>query len=95
MVTWGPYNSDIKYSNWPWRIPSLLQGVLPLLQLVLAVLGPESPRWLISKGKMARVLDFFVQYRGDCDKSLRLVQLQIAGILATLEEKSQNQAQWA
>lgn len=95
VVTWGPYNSDLKYNNWSWRIPSLLQSFFPVIQLVLAVLGPESPRWLISKGKLDKALDFFSKYHGDGDPSSALVQFQMAEISATIEaEKLQKQSRW-
>lgn len=96
VVTWGPYNSDLKYNNWSWRIPSLLQSFFPAIQLVLAFLGPESPRWLISKGKMDKALDFFAKYHGDGDPSSPLVQFQMAEISVTIEaEKLQRQSRWA
>lgn len=96
MVTWGPYNTDMKYNNWSWRIPSLLQCAMPAVQILLAILGPESPRWLISKGKMDKALDFFAKYHGDGDPSARLVQFQMAEISATIEaEKIQKQSRWA
>lgn len=95
MVTWGPYNSDLKNNNWAWRIPSLLQLVLPAIQLGLAIFGPESPRWLISKGKMEKALNFFSKYHGDGDASSQLVQFQMAEIAATIEaEKLQKQSRW-
>lgn len=51
LVTWGPYHSSMKYNNWSWRIPSILQCFFPAVQLVFAFFGPESPRWLINKGR--------------------------------------------
>lgn len=95
LVTWGPYNSSMKYNNWSWRIPSLIQAVLPAVQVVLAVLGPESPRWLISKGKTEAALAFFSKYHGDGDPASPLVQFQMAEISATIEaEKVQKQTRW-
>jgi hypothetical protein len=96
LVTWGPYNSSLKDNNWSWRIPSLLQAAFPVVQLLLAIIGPESPRWQISKGKMDKALDFFAKYHGNGDPSSQLVQFQMAEISATIEaEKIQRQSRWA
>jgi sugar porter (SP) family MFS transporter len=97
LVTWGPYNSPTMVkSTWSWRLPSLLQGLFPLIVCVLMVFGPESPRWLISKGRHEQALNFFTKYQGAGDPTSALVQFQMAEISATLEaEKSQKMSRWA
>ena len=35
-------------TNWGWRIPSILQVVPSLLQILFISFLPESPRWLLS-----------------------------------------------
>ena len=47
-ITFGTQGIE---SDWSWRIPSLLQMGPSLLQVFLVFLLPESPRWLISKGR--------------------------------------------
>lgn len=32
--------------DWSWRIPTLLQGAAPLVQLVFSYYLPESPRFI-------------------------------------------------
>ncbi|KAA8903625.1 hypothetical protein TRICI_005662 [Trichomonascus ciferrii] len=94
LVTWGPYQ-NMAESNWSWRLPSLLQGALPLLQLVLAILGPESPRWLVDKGKSEKAYKFFTKYHAGGDETSPLVHFQMAEVTATIEaEKIQKQSQW-
>ncbi|ANB14551.1 hexose transporter HXT13 [Sugiyamaella lignohabitans] len=85
LVTWGPYRSDLKTSNWSWRIPSLLQGFFPLLQILLAFLGPESPRYLISKGREDEARAFFTKYHAAGDSEHPVVKFQMAEITAALE----------
>ncbi|KAI0250199.1 general substrate transporter [Lactifluus subvellereus] len=49
-------------SPWSWRVPVLGQALGPLLQIFLIWFVPESPRWLISKGrdgKASRILARF------------------------------------
>ncbi|KAK9779784.1 putative Major facilitator superfamily (MFS) profile domain-containing protein [Seiridium cardinale] len=38
-------------TTWAWRLPSLLQAVPSLLSIAVLPLVPESPRWLIMKGR--------------------------------------------
>lgn len=38
-------------SSWAWRIPSALQGLPSVIQVGLIWFVPESPRWLVSKGR--------------------------------------------
>lgn len=38
-------------ASWAWRIPSLLQGLFPLLQVLVVYLLPESPRHLVRKDR--------------------------------------------
>jgi MFS family permease len=38
-------------STWAWRIPSIIQCVPSILAIIVLPFMPESPRWLISKGR--------------------------------------------
>ncbi|PWN26773.1 MFS general substrate transporter, partial [Jaminaea rosea] len=51
-VTFGTLAS-LRFNNWAWRAPCLVQAIFPLLLVagVLAVV-PESPRFLVSKGRI-------------------------------------------
>lgn len=96
LVIWAPYTSDsFKKSNWAWRLPSLLELALPLVQIVCAFFGPESPRWLIDKGREKAAREFFVKYHVNGDASHPLVVYEMAEITATIEEeKSQKLGRW-
>lgn len=52
-------------TSWSWRLPSLLQGLIPLLQLLGSFIVPESPRFLVSAGRE--------------DEGFRLLQIHHAG----------------
>ncbi|KAF8273225.1 general substrate transporter [Lactarius quietus] len=72
-------------SSWSWRVPVLIQGLGPLLQVFLIWFVPESPRWLISKGrerKAARILARF--HSVGLDERNPLVLFQIAQIRRSL-----------
>ncbi|KAK6458509.1 general substrate transporter [Scheffersomyces xylosifermentans] len=87
LVTWGPYHSSMKTNNWSWRLPSLLQCFFPAIQLVIAFFGPESPRWLISKGHEDKALAIFVKYHAGGDESSKLVAYEMAEIKTIIEQE--------
>ncbi|KAF8656222.1 hypothetical protein AX16_002658 [Volvariella volvacea WC 439] len=55
-------------SVWSWRVPSLIQALVPILQVTLVWFMPESPRYLVSKGmegQAARILAKYHASGGD------------------------------
>jgi MFS family permease len=95
LVTWAPYNGKLSTSNWGWRLPSLLQLALPLVQCIVAFFGPESPRWLIDKGRIQEAENFFATFHAAGDKNHPIVAYEMAEIAATIEEeKAQAVGSW-
>jgi MFS family permease len=45
VAAWVVYGCGFIESEWSWRLPSLLQGLLPLIQISLMWIVPESPRY--------------------------------------------------
>ncbi|KAH6891520.1 general substrate transporter [Thelonectria olida] len=97
IAAWATYGTfQMTNSSWSWRLPSLLQGVFSIVQCVLALFVPESPRWLIYKNRNKEAFNFFVKYHGDGDVNSRLARFEMAEITATLEmEKLQKRSRWA
>ncbi|KAJ6104077.1 hexose transporter protein [Penicillium sp. IBT 18751x] len=64
--------NHIHNSEWSWRVPCLLQGIPSICQLVFIWSVPESPRWLISKGRheQAKKILAYVHAQGDEDDAL-------------------------
>jgi hypothetical protein len=52
-------------STWSWRLPSLFQGLAPLAQVLLIWFVPESPRWLLSKGRNEEAMQILAYYHAD------------------------------
>ena len=91
-VTLGTFQMP---SNWGWRIPSFLQVVPSLLQILFISFLPESPRWLISKGRADEAYSVLVKYHAEGDADSELVRLEFAEIEKTLElEREQAQGSW-
>lgn len=81
-------------SSWSWKIPNLVQGFGPVL-LLSSVLVPESPRWLLKKGREERAHALLAEYHANGDMQDPLVLRQIADIKASLELETLNKsARW-
>ncbi|KAK9472185.1 general substrate transporter [Dipodascopsis tothii] len=93
VIIYGTFK--IPDTTWSWRIPSLLQAVIPTIQFVVAIWAPESPRWLISKDRHDEAFEFFVKYHGGGDRNSQLARFEMAEVSATLEaERTQKQSRW-
>ncbi|TPX13631.1 uncharacterized protein E0L32_005834 [Thyridium curvatum] len=96
IAAWVTYGTFRMTNAWSWRLPSLLQCTFSIIQAVLSLFAPESPRWLIYQGRSKEAFDIFTKYHGDGDVNSRLVKFEMAEITATLEvEKQQKMSRWA
>ncbi|KLO06400.1 hexose transporter [Schizopora paradoxa] len=85
IAAWTTFGSFKIPTSWSWRLPSLLQGLPAIIQICLVPFAPESPRWLISKGKDQQALRTLAYYHADGDENDPLVQYEYAEIKAALE----------
>jgi len=72
-------------NDWAWRLPSLLQA-LPSVAQLLGLWGvPESPRWLVNKGREAEALETLAYYHADGNKDDPLVRYEFEEIKAAIK----------
>ncbi|CAA7259439.1 unnamed protein product [Cyclocybe aegerita] len=91
-VTLGTFKMP---SNWGWRIPSLLQIVPSSLQIIFIFWLPESPRWLISRGRGDEAFDILAKYHAEGDRESEFVKAEYIQIEKTLElEKETKKVGW-
>ncbi|KAG8690683.1 hypothetical protein FRC11_009860 [Ceratobasidium sp. 423] len=81
---------------WIWRVPCALQGAFTLMQLSVLAWMPESPRWLVSKGRDNEALQILAKYHANGDVNDELVRnelLEIQNALAA-ENQLQTKSSW-
>lgn len=85
IAAWATFGSKDYTTSWGWRIPSVLQALLPLIALPGLLLAPESPRWLMSvdRHEEARKLLTDSHAGGDPD-CMALVSYEIIEIETTI-----------
>ncbi|TEA18637.1 Lactose permease [Colletotrichum sidae] len=79
-------------SDWSWRIPVVLQILLPFMALPGFLLSPESPRWLISVGRVEEATDVLAKHHAGGDRNDPLVQYQVVEIQATINAEKEASA---
>jgi sugar porter (SP) family MFS transporter len=93
VSSWVSFGTRGIGSNWSWRIPSILQGLFPIIQAFLIYLVPESPRYLISKGRNEEARRVLLEHHADGNEEVggALVDFEMSEIeLAIEEEKHAN-----
>ncbi|KXJ87554.1 lactose permease [Microdochium bolleyi] len=85
LAAWSTYGTLRIPSTWSWRIPSLLQGAIPAFQLALFWFVPESPRWLVAKGREAEARVILTKWHSAGDESSPLVDYEMTQIKETVQ----------
>ncbi|KAJ5128295.1 hexose transporter protein [Penicillium atrosanguineum] len=76
--------NHIQGSEWSWRVPCLLQGIPSICQLIFIWTVPESPRWLISKGKLEQAKQVLAYVHAQGDENDALVNAEFDEIQQTI-----------
>lgn len=88
IAAWVIYFIHGLDNSYSWRVPSYLQGLLPLIQTIGFYWVPESPRYLISKGeieKASRILRKYHTGNDYSERATKLVEFEVQEISAALE----------
>ncbi|KAK1149693.1 hypothetical protein N8T08_005246 [Aspergillus melleus] len=89
VAGWVIFASRTYASSWSWRLPSLLQVLVPLVALPGFLLAPESPRWLISVGREEEAKDILVKHHAAGDQSSALVAAEFIEITAAIRSEQE------
>jgi hypothetical protein len=75
-AAWSTFGTFKIGSSWSWRIPSILQGIPSFLQIALVLFAPESPRWLVSKGRDQEALKTLAYYHAGGNQYVKNVLIR-------------------
>ncbi|KAH8175653.1 sugar transporter domain-containing protein [Sarocladium implicatum] len=85
FAAWSTYGTFKLSGSWSWRIPSALQGALPVLQFAFFFFLPESPRWLVAHAKHEEARKVLGIYHGSGDAASPLVAFEMAEIEESIQ----------
>ncbi|KAJ5131937.1 Major facilitator superfamily domain general substrate transporter [Penicillium atrosanguineum] len=89
VAAWVVFASRDYSSSWAWRLPSLLQLLVPLVGFPGFFLAPESPRWLVSVGRDDEARAILTRYHAAGDENSPLVNYEFQEIIATIRAEQQ------
>ncbi|KAJ5621816.1 hypothetical protein N7528_005048 [Penicillium herquei] len=76
------------HSDWSWRFPCLLAIFGPIVVALILLKAPESPRFLVKKGRNTEALTILAKYHANGDTSDPLVIWEYQEIERALEEEA-------
>ncbi|KAF9698631.1 hypothetical protein EKO04_003916 [Ascochyta lentis] len=85
FVTFGTRNMA---NDWAWRIPSVLQLLLPFVALPGLLMTPESPRWLVSVDRVDQARNILTTSHAGGDPNSALVEYEMIEITAAIRLES-------
>ncbi|KAJ7126979.1 general substrate transporter [Mycena epipterygia] len=92
-------DSDSNLDSWSWRAPTLVQAVIPILQVCFIWFVPESPRFLVSKGLDDKAAEILSKYHANgTTEPHPLVEFELAQIrhaLGLQEEIDRRTSYWS
>ncbi|CAK5266404.1 unnamed protein product [Mycena citricolor] len=64
-------------TTWAWRLPLVLQVAPPLIVMISVWFCPESPRWLVSRGRAEEARQILIDYHSNDGQSNPVIELQM------------------
>jgi len=96
IAGWTTYGTDKNFpgSSWAWRVPTLIQCVMPAIVMCLVLFFPESPRWLIMKDRRDEAVTVLAKYHGEGNPQAPIVELQVREIVADMSVTRNDNPWW-
>ncbi|CAN8105397.1 unnamed protein product [Discula destructiva] len=81
---WVSFGTNNIVGDWSWRAPCMLQALPSLFQIIFIWFVPESPRWLIAKGRHEQAKQIMYKYHAQGDQNDDLVNTEFHEIQQTI-----------
>ncbi|OOO09787.1 sugar transporter [Aspergillus oryzae] len=95
VAAWLTFGTNNIPNNWSWRAPTIVQAASSILQVIFIWFVPESPRFLIYKGKHEQALKVLADCHANGDQEDEVVQLEMHEIKETIRlEKEFESNSW-
>ncbi|KAH3671323.1 hypothetical protein OGAPHI_000546 [Ogataea philodendri] len=96
LCAWVVFGTQYIKDDNSWRIPLALQAAIPTCLLPALIYAPESPRWLISVGKVDQARRVLLKFHANYEEEyLPLVELEMQEITAGIEAlRANNISSW-
>ncbi|GAB0136370.1 hypothetical protein EsDP_00004671 [Epichloe bromicola] len=91
---WATYACSRIPGQWSWRLPTLVQIVPSAYQLALIFFSPESPRWLVAKGRHEKAREVLAKFHGECDPHSPVVAFEYAEIQQVMANEAGQNMTW-
>ncbi|KAJ1337253.1 hexose transporter-like protein [Microdochium nivale] len=85
IAAWVTFATRDYGNDWAWRLPSILQLLLPAIALPGIVMAPESPRWYASMDRVEETRQFVITHHTGGDESSPLVNFETDEIVNTIK----------
>ena len=90
LAAWVTYGTRKIDGNASWKIPSYLQGALPVFQIAFCWMIPESPRFHVAKGNIEKAREVLTKHHiGNSrdPRDIALVDFEMREIESALEQE--------
>ncbi|KAL3466373.1 general substrate transporter [Aspergillus heterothallicus] len=89
VCAWVVYGTLDLHSSWSWRTPTMLQGLPAVFQVAFIWFLPESPRWLMYKGREEEALEILIKYHANGNQQDELVTAEFYEIREVLRAEKE------
>lgn len=96
IAAWATFGTRNYAGSWAWRLPSLLQVLLPAIGIPGLIMIPESPRWLVSVDRIDEARKNLADLHAGGDIRSPLIEFEMAEIQQTIkaEKEAEQYSAW-